>query len=184
MSVRSKPSESAPWVPFEDRRRARDQKREAVLRMSVKMFLEEGYHRTALTKVATRLNITKPALYNYFGSKEEILLECCRLGGELFDENIAAIERQEGDGLTKLRALIRAYAQLMTEDFGMCLVRLDDRELSPQDPGRGAARQTAHRHSLPADHFARHRGRLDPPLRPEADDVHYCPGTQRDRRMV
>lgn len=133
MSVRSKPSESAPWVPFEDRRRARDQKREAVLRMSVKMFLEEGYHRTALTKVATRLNITKPALYNYFGSKEEILLECCRLGGELFDENIAAIERQEGDGLTKLRALIRAYAQLMTEDFGMCLVRLDDRELSPQD---------------------------------------------------
>lgn len=129
MSAGSNPAETAPWIPFEDRRRARDQKREAVLRMAVKMFLDEGYHRTTLTEVATRLNITKPALYNYFRSKEDILLECYRLGREMFATSIASIERQDGNGLEKLRELIRAYAHVITTDFGMCLIRLDDREL-------------------------------------------------------
>lgn len=120
---------SAPWVPFEDRRRDRDRKRDAVLRMAVKLFLEEGYHRASLTDVAARLNITKPALYTYFRSKEEILLECYRLGQAMFEASIEEIERGQGSGLDRLCALIRAYATVMTTDFGMCLVRLDDREL-------------------------------------------------------
>jgi AcrR family transcriptional regulator len=123
-------AETPPWAPFEDRRRARDEKRDAVLRMAVQMFLDEGYHRTTLNEVAARLNITKPALYNYFRSKEDILIECYRLGQDMFEASIAAIERESGDGLDKLRRLIRAYAEVMMTDFGMCLVRLDDRELS------------------------------------------------------
>ena len=118
-----------PWTPFEDRRRLRDEKREAVLRMAVRLFLEEGYHRTPLARIAERLNITKPALYNYFRSKEEILIELFRLGDELYEENFGRIERESGEGLTKLKALIRAYAWSMTTDFGMCFARLDDREL-------------------------------------------------------
>ncbi len=51
-------------MPFESRRRARDEKREAVLRTAVQLFLEQGYHRVTLNNVAVRLNITKPALYN------------------------------------------------------------------------------------------------------------------------
>ena len=128
----TKKAESPPWAPFEDRRRARDEKRDAVLRMAVQMFLDEGYHRTTLNEVAARLNITKPALYNYFRSKEDILIECYRLGQEMFEASIAAIERESGDGLDKLRRLIHAYAEVMMTDFGMCLVRLDDRELSPE----------------------------------------------------
>ncbi len=132
LPARSKPAEETPWSPLEDRRRARDQKREAVLRMAVKMFLEDGYNHTSLSEVATRLNITKPALYNYFAGKEDILAECYRLGRNMYEASIAAIEQGDGDGLDKLRALIRAYAQVITQDFGMCLVRLDDRELAPK----------------------------------------------------
>ncbi len=122
----------SPWAPFEDRRRARDEKKHAVLRMAAQLFLDVGYHRATLSDVATRLNITKPALYNYFRSKEEILDECYRLGQQMADDAIAEIDRAGGDGLTKLRKLIRAYALLMTIDFGMCLVRLDDRALSEE----------------------------------------------------
>lgn len=118
-----------PWIPFEDRRRARGRKRQAVLHTAVRMFLDKGYHRTALTEVATSLNITKPALYNYFASKEEILFECCRLGREMYEGSIAAIQREDGTGLERLRALIRAYVDVITQDFGRCLVQLDDREL-------------------------------------------------------
>ncbi len=67
-------------MPFESRRRARDEKREAVLRTAVQLFLEQGYHGTTLNDVAERLNITKPALYNYFRGKDEILYECWAIG--------------------------------------------------------------------------------------------------------
>ena len=128
----AKRAQVSPWAPFEDRRRARDEKKYAVLRMAAQLFLDVGYHRATLNDVATRLNITKPALYNYFRSKEEILEECCRLGQQMADDAIAEIDQAGGDGLTKLRKLIRGYALLMTIDFGMCLVRLDDRELSEE----------------------------------------------------
>lgn len=124
------------WAPFEDRRRVRDEKKHAVLRAAAQLFLEVGYHRATLADVAARLNITKPALYNYFRSKEEILDECYRLGQELVEAAVAAIEAEGGDGLTKLRKLIRAYALVMTVDFGMCQVRLDDRELSDKARAR------------------------------------------------
>jgi AcrR family transcriptional regulator len=88
--VRSPPAKASPWQPFETRRRARDEKREAVLLTAVRLFLEQGYHRTTLDEVAKRLNITKPALYNYFRSKEEILFECWSIGRELIEKIIAA----------------------------------------------------------------------------------------------
>lgn len=120
-------------MPFESRRRARDEKREAVLRMAVHLFLEQGYHRATLNEVAARLNITKPALYNYFRSKEEILFECCAMGKEQVDEAIAAIDAARGNGLAKLRKLIEAYAGVMMTEFGASLVRFDARDLTAKN---------------------------------------------------
>jgi AcrR family transcriptional regulator len=137
-------AEPSPWAPFEDRRRARDEKRDAVLRMAARLFLEEGYHRTPLTAIAERLNITKPALYNYFHSKEEILYALFRLGDEQYDESFGRIEKGEGDGLSKLREIIRAYARVMTTDIGKCFARIDDRELS--DEAREEVRKSKRRY--------------------------------------
>jgi AcrR family transcriptional regulator len=136
----------SPWTPFEDRRRARDEKRDAVLRMAVRLFLEDGYHRTPLATIAERLNITKPALYNYFASKDEILLALYRLGDEQYEESFGRIERDGGSGLNKLREMIRAYARIMTTDFGMCFARLDDREL--RDEQRAEVRHAKRRYDL------------------------------------
>lgn len=125
--------DSSPWMPFDSRRRARDEKREAVLRTAVQLFLEQGYHRATLNEVAERLNITKPALYNYFRGKDEILFECWALGQERVDELIAEINAGGGSGLAKLRKLVRAYAEVMATDFGASLVRFDPRDLSEKN---------------------------------------------------
>lgn len=120
-------------MPFESRRRARDEKREAVLRTAVALFLDQGYHRVTLNDVAERLNITKPALYNYFPSKDEILFECWALGQERVDEFIAGINKGGGTALARLRKLIQAYAEVMTTDFGASLVRFDPRDLTDEN---------------------------------------------------
>lgn len=124
---------SSPWLPFESRRRARDEKREAVLRAAVQLFLEQGYHRVTLNEVAERLNITKPALYNYFRGKDEILFECWSMGAELVDGVITEIDAGGGLGLAKLRKLVHAYAALMATDFGASLVRFDLRDLAERN---------------------------------------------------
>lgn len=133
MDARPPSSDPSPWMPFESRRRARDEKREAVLRTAVQLFLEQGYHRATLNEVAERLNITKPALYNYFRGKDEILFECWMAGHERVDECIVKIESGGGTGLGKLRKLVRVYAEAMTTDYGKSLVRFDTRDLSDEN---------------------------------------------------
>lgn len=118
---------------FETRRRDRDGKREAVLRTAVQLFLREGYHRATLNDVADQLAITKPAIYNYFRGKDEILFECWMMGQEAVFGCIAQIDAAGGTGLTKLQDLIRSYAALMTTDYGRCLVRFDVRDLMERE---------------------------------------------------
>jgi AcrR family transcriptional regulator len=115
---------------FASRRRDPASKREAVLKTAAQLFLEKSYGRTSLNDVADRLNITKPALYHYFRNKEEILLECYRLGTTLIGEILDNIASHCGTGLEKVEAFIYSYANVMTVNFGRCVMRLDDADLS------------------------------------------------------
>jgi AcrR family transcriptional regulator len=115
---------------FASRRRDPVTKREAVLKTAAQLFLEKSYGRTSLDDVANRLNITKPALYHYFHNKEDILLGCYRWGTTLIEESLNKIAVQYGTGLEKVEAFIYAYANAMTVNFGRCVMRLDEGDLS------------------------------------------------------
>ena len=123
------PSRS-PWEAFADRRRDPATKRDAVLKTAAQLFLEKSYGRTSMNDVAGRLKITKPALYHYFRNKEEILLECYRLGTALIEEILNQIAAHYGSGLEKVEAFILSYANVMTVNFGRCVMRLDEGDLS------------------------------------------------------
>jgi AcrR family transcriptional regulator len=118
------------WKAFASRRRDPASKREAVLKTAAQLFLEKSYGRTSLNDVAERLKITKPALYHYFRNKEEILLECYRLGTALIEETLNEIASHCGTGLEKVEAFIYSYANVMTVNFGRCVMRLDEGDLS------------------------------------------------------
>jgi AcrR family transcriptional regulator len=118
------------WKAFVNRRRDPATKREAILQTAAQLFLEKSYGRTALNDVAERLNITKPALYHYFHNKEEILLECYRWGTGLIEDGLNTIAGHCGTGLEKVEAFIYAYADVMTVNFGRCVMRLDEGDLS------------------------------------------------------
>jgi AcrR family transcriptional regulator len=120
-----------PWKAFEVRQRKLDSKREAVLKTAAHLFLEQGYRRTSLSELATRLKITKPALYYYFRNKEEILVECYQAGIARIEDSLDRALVVHGTGLDKTRAYIEAYARaIVSEDFGRCVAMLDDSELS------------------------------------------------------
>jgi AcrR family transcriptional regulator len=115
---------------FASRRRDPATKREAILVTAVQLFLEKSYGRTSLNDVAQRLRITKPAIYHYFRSKEQILVECYRLGTAMIGETLDRIAAHCGTGIEKVAAFISSYANVMTANFGRCVMRLDEGDLS------------------------------------------------------
>jgi AcrR family transcriptional regulator len=127
----SSTAESAsPWRSKSERERNRAVKREAVLHAAVQSFNRNGFHNTSLDDVAASLNVTKPTIYHYFANKDEILFECVRLGLEGIRIAAETVERNGGSGMDRLKALMRRYAIIMTQDFGMCVTRTADHELS------------------------------------------------------
>lgn len=132
----SAPARRSPWLNAKERGRQRELKRDAVLHAAVQSFNERGFHATSLDDVAVSLNVTKPTIYHYFSSKDEILFECVRLGLEGVREAARAVEESGGSGLERLKALMHDYAIVMTKDFGMCVTRTADHELSPESRKR------------------------------------------------
>ena len=117
------------WKSADKRRDERQEKKMAVLTTAADLFLERGAHRVSMTDIADELGITKPALYNYFGSKDEILFECFRQSNLVIGEQLDAIEISAGGGLSQLRAFIHAYVRLIAMDYGSVMIRLEDRDL-------------------------------------------------------
>lgn len=124
------------WPSADERERERREKREAVLHAAVRSFNEKGFRATSLDDVANALNVTKPTIYHYFGSKDEILFECVRRGLESLREAAEVIQANGGGGLEQLRRLMLDYAIIMTKDFGRCVTRTADHELSEESRAR------------------------------------------------
>jgi AcrR family transcriptional regulator len=128
----SERSSVSPW----NRKHVRTGKREAVLRAAAQVFNERGFVASTLDEVAERLQITKPTLYYYVSSKDEILYECVRLGLTMLQDAIQTAGASGGSALDKLVVAMRKYAEIVTMDFGMCVIRVGEDPLPPDSQRR------------------------------------------------
>jgi AcrR family transcriptional regulator len=119
-------SAPSPWRKTRDIEKEREAKRDAVLRTAAQMFNEKGFHATSLDEVAERLHITKPTLYYYVKNKDDILFQCVSRGLALLQDAIGAVGQSGGSARDKLFAAMRQYAEIVTMDFGMCLIRVGE----------------------------------------------------------
>ena len=61
-----------------------------------RLFAEHGYHGVSMDEIAAASGITKPMLYDYFGSKEGLFLACMeRARGRLFEAIGGAVRSAE-----------------------------------------------------------------------------------------
>jgi AcrR family transcriptional regulator len=74
-----------------------------------RLFAERGYHGVSMDEIATASGISKPMLYDYFGSKEGLFLACVeRARGRLFEEIAGAVRGAE-EAEAALRAGVEAF---------------------------------------------------------------------------
>lgn len=123
---------AAPRAPESPRERQREAKRNAVLQAAAQLFNERGFHATSLDDIAARLNVTKPTLYYYVKNKDEILLQCVGQGLAMMLEGIDASRAAGGQAVDQLITCMQVYARIVTQDFGMCLIRVGDEQLPPE----------------------------------------------------
>ena len=129
----------SPWPQAPAREVQREAKRNAVLSTAAQMFNERGFHATSLDDIAARLQVSKPTLYYYVKNKDEILLECVKKGLHMTLDGIEASRAAGGNAVDQLRACMLVYADIVTQPFGMCLIRIGDEEVP--EPSRTELRR-------------------------------------------
>ena len=95
--------------------------RDSILAAATQLFLESGYDRTPLARVAERAGVSRATLFKQFPTKAE-LFEATVLaaGGSAAPE---PVDVPTGDLYAGLVALGRAYAELLTRPHMVALMR-------------------------------------------------------------
>jgi len=125
------PAGASPWRTGRERRRDRELKREAVIRAAARAFNHKGYHNTSLDDIAATLEVTKPTIYYYVSNKEQLLFQCFLAGVEQIRTAFREVKDLEAPARERLNAVLRHYGEAMASEFGWCMVRAEDQDLSP-----------------------------------------------------
>lgn len=57
----------------------REQKKQELLEKCFELFVEQGLENTSLNELVAYCNVHKSTMYSYFGSKDEIVIECAKM---------------------------------------------------------------------------------------------------------
>jgi AcrR family transcriptional regulator len=122
---------ASPWRASRERVREREVKREAVIRAAAHAFNRKGYHNTSLDDIAAALEVTKPTVYYYVQNKEQLLFECFVAGVEQIRAAFREVKQLEVPARERLNAVLRHYGEAVASEFGWCMVRAEEQDLSP-----------------------------------------------------
>ncbi|MBB5957559.1 AcrR family transcriptional regulator [Saccharothrix tamanrassetensis] len=79
------------------KRMPKAQRKAQMLDIAEQVFAERGYLATSMDEIAERVGVSKPMLYEYFGSKEGLLIGCIhRARTELLDRTQQAVTGADG----------------------------------------------------------------------------------------
>jgi AcrR family transcriptional regulator len=93
------------------RRVPRAEREQQILAAAEEVFAERGFQNTSMDEVSLRVGVSKPMLYEYFTSKEGLLLACvARIRADLHTATLSAIAEAEPKGpRAVLEAGLEAY---------------------------------------------------------------------------
>jgi AcrR family transcriptional regulator len=89
--------------------REKQELRLAILAAAGELFLEQGYERFSLRKVAERVGYSPTTIYLYFRDKDDLLFTVVDEGFARFGQQLAAAAESQEDAWERLIALGRAY---------------------------------------------------------------------------
>jgi AcrR family transcriptional regulator len=93
----------------------RREREQLILEVAGQTFAREGYHSASMSEIAELADVSKPMVYAYFGSKEELYIAYInRMGGELLDRLLGAIGEHDPP-LSRLRTRVAEFLAFVEE---------------------------------------------------------------------
>jgi AcrR family transcriptional regulator len=115
--------------------------RERILDVALDLFTDQGFDGTSMREIAERLNISKPAIYYHFASKEDILMA---LHMRLHEFGKAGLERLAAQDVT-----LRTWGALLTDLVDQMM---SQRKIFVMHERNQAALEKLHRKDHSAEH--------------------------------
>ncbi|PWR74726.1 TetR/AcrR family transcriptional regulator [Methanospirillum lacunae] len=99
----------------------RDEAKKRIIQAGLEVLLEKGYCNTTMEEIARRLEVTKPALYRYFTSKDELIIESAKDGQTQYRNKIA----ENGENHCPVNSWIELFDLVFDQDLGYQSLYLD-----------------------------------------------------------
>ncbi len=110
------PPRSVDPLPAGRRRMTRAAREQQLLDLAEELFLTNGYDRTSIEDIARAAGVTRPVVYEHYGSKEGIYLACVRRARNLFNTDVMRAVTGTDDPLEQLRRGADAYYRVLERD--------------------------------------------------------------------
>jgi AcrR family transcriptional regulator len=107
--------ERAPMPKISEKRR--QSRRQEVLDAALACFSENGFHQTGMADIVARSSMSHGAVYGYFSAKDDII-EALADDRHQSEALLNAVAQKTEDPVEALRALMRAYAEALTDPAG------------------------------------------------------------------
>lgn len=121
-------------------------KREIILQAAKVVFAKEGYHNSAVSKIAKKAGIGDGTVYLYFENKEDILKKFFHQA--IYHEFVPLVEKNVchiQDATIQLYELIRTHFEFFDNDFEMArVIQVESRQSNPSV--REAMKEGMHRY--------------------------------------
>jgi AcrR family transcriptional regulator len=144
------------------RRVPRAIREQQMLDAAVLVFSRHGYHAAAVDEIAEVAGISKPMVYAYIGTKEELFMACLRREATRLMEAVAAVAGVDLPPEQQLRHALRAFFEFVdAHRHGWSVLY---RQARSQEPFAGEIAQIRARWIEIATGLLRHAA-------PDADDV-------------
>ncbi len=90
-------------------------KREAIIQGALQLFSSNGFHRTTIPDIATKLQMSVGNLYNYFSSKDVLAKEIIKYTSEVLGDEIRTVNMLEISSREKIHKIVTIYFSMAKE---------------------------------------------------------------------
>jgi AcrR family transcriptional regulator len=102
--------------PIRRRRLSRGAREQQLMDIAQELFISRGYADTSIEDIVRAAGVTRPILYEHFGSKEGIYLGCVQRARRKFEADLAAVSDPDLPPIEQFAAGSHVYFELLEDD--------------------------------------------------------------------
>ena len=94
----------------------RGQRKQQLLAAALHVFVKTGYHAASMDEIAAQAGVTKPVLYQHFGSKRDLYMAVLEAGSEDFLATIRQALESTTNNEGRVEATVAAYLEFVNRE--------------------------------------------------------------------